>query len=44
MPNTFGYTVGKPRNLQYRSDWDDDKDGNIDTDEREKYNPEESSE
>ena len=42
MPNTFGYEVGKPRNLQYRSDWDDDNDGNVDTEEREKYNPEES--
>ena len=29
----FKYEVGKPRNLQYREDWDDNKDGNIDTDE-----------
>ena len=41
MANTFGYEVGKPRNLQYRSVWGDDKDGNADTEEREKYSPEE---
>ena len=32
----FKYTVGKPKNLQYRSDWDTDNDGNIDKEEREK--------
>ena len=32
----FKYTVGKPKNLQYRSDWDTDKDGKIDKEEREK--------
>ena len=31
----FKYTVGKPKNLQYRSDWDTDNDGNIDKEERE---------
>ena len=30
----FKYTVGKPKNLQYRSDWDTDNDGNIDKEER----------
>ena len=38
----FNYVVGKPKTLQYREDWDDDKDGNVDTEEREKYNPEAS--
>ncbi len=35
----FNYTVGKPKNLQYRSDWDTNKDGNVDTEEREAANP-----
>ena len=32
----FKYSVGNPKNLQYRSDWDTDNDGNIDKEEREK--------
>ena len=38
----FKYTVGKPKNLQYRSDWDTDNDGNIDKEEREAASAENS--
>ena len=40
----FNFTVGKPKNLQYRSDWDTDNDGNIDKEEREAAASAESSE
>ena len=38
----FKYTVGKPKNLQYRSDWDTDYDGHIDKEEREAASAESS--
>ena len=38
----FKYTVGKPKNLQYRSDWDTDNDRNIDKEEREAASAESS--
>ena len=34
--NTGNTIEAKPKNLQYRSDWDTENDGNIDKEEREK--------